>query len=851
MATEGQQMAYEDPEITYKRLQNQLIATREERLNCAKEILKLDDLVNSYRSQVVAKEKLIEETILDEEDLIARQEEVNTNILLYKTLNKLLEGYKESQLRMTNIRKFEENEIYSEPMKFQAVSVSYYVPFSNRPFRQVFRINSSSTLLDVKKRALELWNLSEEIKEFKIFVKGKDQGRFPESEKLVNIFLTMSNESKRLDLILTKGEYKESEEEMEEEKKASAVKVQQKDNKKIIEYTRHFSGCSKYMYGRYLEEQALLIKKETNDEENEGTSLGLIDFIAQIIYYGLFICVFIFSILSMVYSSKPYWAFIGRENILNDINKHLSYGSDLESIITKVIPSLTYSFTIFDENSYLDKERISRNAYPIPTRAQFSFFRNKRKSCHSRYKSSKECYEAENKNEQFQSDFDTESDWAQSIYDFIGESMEGMGPQYLSTGGTNLFRSSFSLNGYLEEDVFNSELLSIDFLSLNGDYGKYKTDSANNLFLSLNYMNKESVEFIFGLLYEYFFSNAEEVGHLKSFIYLMDIYHPYYETYYHLTVKYENILREELKYPEIKIEPFIPKLPEMDNGKQVRTMDGFRLAFIIIILCFVGYQEYYSISKMNNKKGGQKSSVFDMIFKLKVITNIIIFFLFCIMYNYKIKYLYKKDIGKFEYVSQKGDNSSGNVYLFYAIGFDSYSETAKKFSQVFQLEAVIVFILCLQILIYLGTFRRGKVILNYFKINFTTVLYKIIIIIILLIFSGVIGRYSFENQEKFTTYTKGYITIFQYALYGFNRLFDMTEYERLSGFSALFLFIFIFIMLYEVYSFFPFFTDNYRVNALKYGIPYQKRKKFLIWKKANRAKIENMNLSESQILDNM
>ncbi len=86
-------------------------------------------------------------------------------------------------------------------------------------------------------------------------------------------------------------------------------------------------------------------------------------------------------------------------------------------------------------------------------------------------------------------------------------------------------------------------------------------------------------------------------------------------------------------------------------------------------------------------------------------------------------------------------------------------------------------------------------------------------------------KYVFENNERYIRYSTSFITLLEFSLGGFYKIFETAENGKISDFSVLFITFFVFIMLYEIHSFFPFYTERFRILTLKYDAPYSKRLK--------------------------
>ena len=249
--SEGE-IAYEDTDAKINRLENELLRCKEEVNFYNKDLNKLEDVLISYKNQKENKRRIIELNNDDENEDDKKNYENKVNLLINQSLKDLLDKYSKNQMRIQVFSKDEyENNV--SPIKYQAIRIRYYYSPDDRPLEQIFRIHYTTRIGDLKRKSLELWNVSDP-ENMVFFLEGEKMDSPPaDSDLLVSLFVKIPSNAKFITFILCNKNYTNLGKIHEEDTNAKRKKKATNSQSKSLSFLNEFSGCKKFILEKNLD----------------------------------------------------------------------------------------------------------------------------------------------------------------------------------------------------------------------------------------------------------------------------------------------------------------------------------------------------------------------------------------------------------------------------------------------------------------------------------------------------------------------------------------------------------------------------------------------------------------------
>ena len=765
--------------------------------------------------------------------------------MIYQTLRKRLEEISRS---LTEVESFPEQKfVYNDdPIHFQCICV-FFVEFDIKENykTQTFRIARTTKVIDIIEAGLKLWDSFEYIKEYRLHLLDTDTMRTLDENDTINaLFKSNKSQMKSAKFLLAPRGCKINMSELEvEDEGSNAINVGQviNQNVKYYDFIKRFAGVAKFIQSKFavLKEEELDQEKEPQKKKNKISLFSFILYIINTVFFFLFL---IFSIFTVCKIKNPFMLYFDI-TILKSLLSGSSY--------------LTGNDVIIDVLSKLDPFIMNKNEnYKLLSMTRFSFYQAKEKQCDEDYvkkmnPEEKICYETFYKKEDAASVYDNEYIVNKEYENYLSN-CDGKCSMYFYNKNESVLYSNDNADivamykKYLEESVFKGFFLNnfdIDGVDISGDYGTYKGTRNVDIFLNINLINSDFINWILRQM-----NNAGyfDTGTLKAFIVDFSFYGLNSNYYYYVYLLYEQTGSSIVG--TYKIIPFYPNLKEIQCGETIYVLDIIRV-ILVIVLFLVRLKTIYDLIIKNSELAKERKpskSVVSIILSFNMLLDLAIFVIYISAFALKINFLYNKASSVEKFIPGVVNDTTASS--FDSMGAMEYYDIAHNYEIVVMLECALIICLLLRLFGYFGEFTRFFNFTKYIQISLTKVIPSFIFFIAIILFFAVFAQILFGNYQKnFTEYSSALLStiIFTIGHFQISSFSPSTTRER---YQIVFVFLSFFLVIYYfVSSFFGTYQEAYRLNSLKHGNIYEMRAIRLLKKADENSKDVNM-ISEQNVL---
>ena len=640
-----------------------------------------------------------------------------------------------------------------------------------------------------------------------------------ENETINALFKSNKSQMKSAKFLLAPRGYKINMSELEvEDEGSSAINVGQVINRnvKYYDFVKRFAGVAKFIQSKFavLKEEELDQEKEPEKKKKKISLFSFILYIINTVFFCLFL---IFSIFTVCKIKNPFLNYF-------DITILKNFFGDSSCLNGEDV--------IYDVEYKLENFIMNKNEnFKLLSMARFSFYQAKEKKCNEDYvKKMKEdniCYETFYKKEDATSVYENKYIVNKEYENDLSDCDEACAMYFYNKNDNVVYSNDDAeivemYKKYLEESVFKGFFLNnfeIDGVSIRGDYGTYKGKNNVDLFLNINLINAEFIDWI---LHQMNKAGYFDNGTLKAFIIDFTFYSFNSNSYYYVYLLYEQTGSSIVG--TYKIIPFYPNLKEIQYGDTIYVLDIIRV-ILVIVLFLVRFKAIYEQIIRNSeleKERKPSKSVVSIILSFNMLLDLAIFVIYISAFSLKIKFLYNKASSIEKFIP--GVINDTTASSFDSMGAMEYYDIAHNYEIVVMLECSLIICLLLRLFGYLGEITRFLNFTKYIQISLTKVIPSFIFFIVIILFFAVFAQILFGSyHSNFTEYSSALLStiIFTIGHFQVSSFSPSTTRER---YQIVFVFLIFFLVIYYfISSFFGTYQEAYRLNSLKHGNIYEMR----------------------------
>jgi hypothetical protein len=263
----------------------------------------------------------------------------------------------------------------------------------------------------------------------------------------------------------------------------------------------------------------------------------------------------------------------------------------------------------------------------------------------------------------------------------------------------------------------------------------------------------------------------------------------------------------------LEIYPFLINVWDNMNGEQILISDIIRI-FLILLVFIYAFQEFLAAKQDLHETERDIINIVLLVFQPKLMCTFLLVIFYSLVFGYKISYLTLDLESLF---------SLNTTQKFLRLNKKEYYWQMIMFQRVLLIECFMIITILGRTIFVILEFKRIRTIFDYVRNSFRSIMtYFIIVILFLICFSIFAQNLWGENYRNYTYFDNSMVSLLLFSVGNFKSdIFRNSNYFWNTVFIFLFFFIFIYFMLQ---SFVGIFVEDYRINSLKIGYTYDKRK---------------------------